>query len=258
MLRAPRLLAPGVDALATRALSALATRSDHGASELRDDLVEALRTGIQSFDCDVLDNTLGEFHEQKISSETIIDTYIPAVARLIGEAWCLDQMSFAEVTIGSARLQAIVRDLAPNISADTVNPLNTASVVIVVRDGEHHTLGAVIAANQLRRNGISVQLMIGAGDTEIVRTIAAKDFDVVAISASSGETVSTVSALIRSLRATFDKEIPIALGGSIVGMVDDLQARTGADIVTNETSEILQLCGLATQPMHAALPDVRG
>ena len=100
--------------------------------------------------------------------------------------------------------------------------------------------------------------MIGAGDTEIVRTIAAKDFDVVAISASSGETVSTVSALIRSLRATFDKEIPIALGGSIVGMVDDLQARTGADIVTNETSEILQLSGLATQPMHAALPDVRG
>jgi hypothetical protein len=41
-------------------------------------------------------------------------------------------------------------------------------------------------------------------------------------------------------------------------MVDDLQARTGADIVTNETSGILQLCGLATQPMHAALPDVRG
>jgi hypothetical protein len=28
--------------------------------------------------------------------------------------------------------------------------------------------------------------------------------------------------------------------------------------VTNETSEILQLSGLATQPMHAALPDVRG
>ena len=46
-----------------------------------------------------------------VPPERICEKYIPAVARQMGDDWCTDDLSFTTVTIGTARLQYLLREI---------------------------------------------------------------------------------------------------------------------------------------------------
>ena len=53
-----------------------------------------------------------------IGRDDIADFYIPQLARELGDDWCSDGLSFAAVTIGVSRLQAMLRELGPEWAGD--------------------------------------------------------------------------------------------------------------------------------------------
>ena len=163
-----------------------------------------------------------------VSKATIADDYIPHIARQMGDAWCVDEMSFASVTIGVSRLQSLLRDLGPEWRADNaVNPESGVALIVVALD-EYHTLGAMVLAGRLRRQGLSVQLQLGLKPADLRRTLAVPKFDAVLISASAGEDLDSLRLLVEAIQTSQRlRQTPIVIGGSSRGRTMPMTSRRG-------------------------------
>lgn len=167
----------------------------------------------------------------------VIDRLIPAAARRLGELWSSDRMGFAEVSLASAGLQGLVRELTPPPLGAADAPL----VAVVVRAGETHTLGATVAAARLRRAGASVMLLMGRSDEEVAEAVRGDDLSSVCLSASSRDDLPALARLVRQIRAT--TRARLLLGGSILleGEPGALRGAAGVDDVCADPEAALPL-----------------
>lgn len=151
-----------------------------------------------------------------VAPEEVVDRYVPAAARALGEGWCRDTLGFAAVTIGGARLQRIVRALAGEDAPAAAPPGAGRTALIVLPEGESHGLGALVAADQLRRAGVSTRISLGRPAHHAAAMLRGARPDIVLLSCACGTAPEAVAATIRTLRAAARGPVPIALGGSIV------------------------------------------
>lgn len=178
--------------------------------------------------------------------EDIADFYVPALARSMGDLWCADQLSFAGVTIGVSRLQAMMRALGPHWASDNATEQRDASILLIVPQEVYHTLGAIVLSSQLRRKGISVKLILSAKPEDIADQISYSIFDAAFISSPAGGTLEALRNIVDIIRTSSKRPCPIVVGGSILDEVadNDITALTGADHATRRPDEALRLCGL--------------
>ncbi len=186
-----------------------------------------------------------------VTQEDIADLYIPTVARMLGDAWCSDETSFAQVTIGVARLRGALRVLGPAWLSDEQAPADASTILLATAKGAQHTLGATILAGQLRRSGISVRLCIDAAPNQVHGLVSAVDFDAVWLSASIGENLETLRQIVESVRKGTGVPIPVVLGGTIVADERSLVKLTGANFVSVDLCEAIDFCGLKTNRQDA-------
>ncbi|MEO1679013.1 MAG: hypothetical protein AAFU80_12735 [Pseudomonadota bacterium] len=179
--------------------------------------------------------------------QAIVDTHIPAVARALGQAWVDSQLSFAEVTIGAARLQSVLRNLEggqPEAQFDADAP----EVLIVVPEASQHTLGAMVAMSLFRREGALARLALGQAARSVGQMVRMHHFDMVAVSAAGPEKLDFLANLVNSVRSGLAPSPPIVVGGAILSVVPDVASRVGADFATSDPKEALELCGLTRLP----------
>src|SRR6056297_3142723 len=218
-----------VTSLASQALSLLATRRLSGDTRKEEVLLAEIEAAALDRDPTRRTAVLAEMRARGIPDAWVAEILIPKVARRLGEAWCEDSKSFAEVTIGSARLQAMVRDLDPSDASDALD--NAPLLAVIVPEDEFHTLGALTLAGQLRRLGFSVKLFLGTSDAELV-------------SASQGERVAGLARLVKRMRLALSRATPIIVGGSAVTRGLGAKGRIGADHITSDVFAALTACGL--------------
>ena len=183
--------------------------------------------------------------QHKVSPEALIDIYIPQAAKILGEEWCADHMSFAEVTIGSARLQSWVRDL--DRSFDTraaTDDIHGASVLLVIPPNTFHTLGTMVALSQFRRAGASVRLLICQRLGDLRQSLTDTTFDMVALSAPGGTSLDLLRQMVDNIRNAPDATPYIVVGGGILAVEPDTKILIGADFSAHDPKEALALCGL--------------
>lgn len=239
-----------VDALAARALSVVAKRNSKSQQPFDESLAEQLRNAAADGNGTDVADLVGNMLYAGIDAEAIAVQYIPHAARQMGDEWCQDTLSFARVTIGTARLQAALRLLGTEWTArggTDENPRNAGVIVIVARDS-HHTLGAMVLSGQLRRLGLSVRIAIGASTQELQTLFLTTAFDAVLISASEAESLDSLRKSIDVIRQSSSACPPIILGGTILDQDGDIKAATGADLTTKDPFEALEFCGLTRNP----------
>ena len=172
----------------------------------------------------------------------ITDLYIPYVARNLGEMWVEDTAHFTDVTIATARLQAMLREVSCAWSGQA-NPSFTApNVLMIVPEGETHTLGAFVATCQLRRAGALVQLCVGEADEAAMGMVEQNDYDMIMISYGHSAGIDALRRLIQNIRYSKHTNAPIVVGGPVVALEEDLMSLTRADMVTDRPTEALRLC----------------
>ena len=180
-----------------------------------------------------------------LRDEDLVDCYIPAAACQLGTDWSENRRSFAEVTIGTARLIAAVRELGRRWAADTVADWRAPNMAMVVPEAEQHRLGAMIAASRFRRLGVSVQMMLGQPDDAVVARIRDGGFDIISFSLATRERVEQTRHLIQMLRRTVADLPPIVVGGAAGGNADELKSQLGVDHVVSDPEDALRQCGVS-------------
>ena len=182
------------------------------------------------------------------TAQDIAELFVPAVAREMGERWCKDTMSFAEVTIGCSRLLSLLRDLESDWLPDRSVALDGPAMLFLVGKGAFHTLGATVLTGVLRRLGVSARLCVGAETSGIEQIVRTSKFDCVLISASIGESLDSIGEIVDSVKRASIGPIMVIVGGTILEGAADraktIRTKTGADHVTNDPTEALKFCGL--------------
>jgi len=196
-------------------------------------------------------DALAAIREDGMSADDIIDHMIPATARLLGERWFADDISFADVTIGSARLQETVRALARRDQTGSRQRVQSGpmpAILLVLPRGEDHSLGLIVAADQFRRLGYEVVVAVDQQPRRIAAMVKARRFVMVGISVSGRRTLASARDIVEKIRAMVTRFTPIVLGGACIAPDRDLLTATGADHVVGDARGALRACGLSLAP----------
>lgn len=232
-----------VRALAERAIAVLAAETHPGASAVR-------RFRLSEF-CDALvhpDNgrykvLLAEFMDYGLNNSDVFEDLVPGAARLLGDRWMEDKLSFAQVTIGTARLQEIIRSVEHRYTLKGEAAPVERTAMIAVPGIEDHTLGAIIVAGMLRRSGLWVKLATGISEEELCVAAQETPLAFIGLSVGSEKTLQNIPQLVQRLKQLLPKT-PIVIGGSLINQDLDLKAITGADLVSSNLQEIFDFCGI--------------
>ena len=236
----------GLTDFASDVVSLLLTKGSERPVVLDEALLQHFMAVIQSGDPAALAALYPEFRRMNVTPGMLADLYIPAAARRFGAAWLTDEMSFCDVTIGSARLQNMLRDITESFAnQDRRDAPRGLVLVLVLRDAQH-TLGGLSLAGQLRRRGVSVCLRIGPTTQELGNLLASRKFDGVLISVATTDQKDALTKAVNVLKNATKRTLPIAIGGEVVVSNRPLFDATGADIVTNDLGEALDFMGVMT------------
>jgi MerR family transcriptional regulator, light-induced transcriptional regulator len=237
-----------VSEFASVVVSLLAERSSQKVKasliQPKDEIIQGFVTAALSGSAAAFDELLGHFRRTHISLAMLADVYIPEAARRMGEDWLDDHLSWLDVSIGVARLQNLLREISAAWTADQADSLGHGAVLLLIPEGEQHTLGPMVAMGQLRRAGVSVCLRIAPSPRELTHLLDQRPFDGVLISVATDARLQSAIALIKLMRAMRKKLPPIVLGGPIVQEKPQLAACAGADFSCIDIDTAMKSIGL--------------
>ncbi|MEM6304637.1 MAG: cobalamin B12-binding domain-containing protein [Pseudomonadota bacterium] len=203
-----------------------------------------LQKAALSTDCRQAAQALGLMGRVGISDAELVDHYIPSVARAMGELWVADRLDFAAVSIGSSRLQNMMRTLDVRRQAPTDQTYRSA--LVIVPEGVQHTLGATVISHQLRRAGVEVTLELEANASKVERLIDDMRPGALMISASCQENLESLARLVDMGRSGWG--LPVLIGGSITLGPANVREQTGADHVGNRWQSVLPFLAKEDRP----------
>lgn len=237
-------------ALALKALSVLASRKlgSGSAAETEAQRIQEMCDAFVHEDEKRRYVVLSKLIANGVTSEEIVERYVPLAAMRLGEGWVDGTRSFSEVSIGAARLQETIRALDERgCSVAATVPLGHR-ILIVIPDHEDHTLGAFIAAGQFRRYGLWVHMAIGQSDEEVAALVANGGFGMIGVSGAGRKALEPVKRLVDKLRRSLQPISPIVIGGNVCNLGLDVCSCTGADLATTSPRQALDFCGLNVSP----------
>jgi methanogenic corrinoid protein MtbC1 len=247
---AGQLPVESVDQLAAKALKLVASRQRRAGGGPIAQLVVQLQKAVTTGGTADAQVALRHMIGSGVRPEDIADNYIPAVARRLGDLWCEDEVGFATVTIGVARLQGMLRDLEDLAGMQRDEEPEGAALLVVVAAGVYHTLGAMVLTGQLRRQGHAVRLMLGAEPDAVAVAVRQARFDMVMVSSAEGAPAEGVRRLVHAVKNATGTPPPVVIGGTVLETAAEIGADiltlTGADHATCDPNEALRLCGLTT------------
>lgn len=233
---------PDISALASTVLSVLNQKDAKGDQTIRASIVQNLVTEAMNANGFQAERLWADVTHRGVSDAQLIDFYIPQAARILGEMWSTDRISFAKVTIGTARLQILLGLIAPSWDVASTNTGEASQILMVMRTDDHHTLGPLVAAAQLRRLGARVRLLFDPSITALVKAVSIEACDIVLFSSSRTEALASIANLVKGVRNSVLVPPTLVLGGLVLDMSDGLKEATDVDLVTNEVKAALRLC----------------
>jgi methanogenic corrinoid protein MtbC1 len=236
----------GIAGLAARVVARLVDRDGPALAALREDLVVRFMESVLVPSPGGIEALFADLRRAGVSRTAFADRYIPEIARRLGTAWEDDTLGFAEVSVGMSRLQAILREIGRDWSADCdPKPVRGAgTVLLIIPDREQHTLGAMVVMGLLRRRGVSVAFRIGPDEGELRSLLAEASYDAALLSVGQASGVAPARVLVTLLKQMTRGRIPVVVGGAVLGIMQDVQAQTGADLASNDLATVMQTLGL--------------
>ncbi|SIO38377.1 Methanogenic corrinoid protein MtbC1 [Rhodovulum sp. ES.010] len=160
--------------------------------------------------------------------------YLAPAARMLGQWWTEDDLSFMQVTTATARIFAILRALDRHDRPAV--PRTCRAALFATVPGETHTLGLRMAADFFRRKGWDITLELGLPHEALVDRIAAARPVLIGLSAAGAHAAPALARLIVALRMTVPVPV-IAVSGQIVHEARDVVAATAPDDLITDMDE---------------------
>jgi methanogenic corrinoid protein MtbC1 len=158
--------------------------------------------------------------------------YLAAAARMLGDWWTEDRVSFTDVTAATGRIFELLRKIT--ITAHPGSNRQDLTVVFASVPGEHHTLGIRMAADLFRDDGWEIALKIGLSEAELVAEIKKLPRCIVGLSIGGRHSLERLSGLVEALHRHCPQAAIVVSGQDI----DELRPRLSAMGLDGVAAEI--------------------
>jgi methanogenic corrinoid protein MtbC1 len=183
---------------------------------------------------------VGTLLQSGLAMETIYVELMMPAARLLGDYWDDDSISFTDVTIGLSRLQQVVRTLGWKRSHADGPDHAARSALFAPVTSEQHTFGLFIIEDFFRRAGWRTWIETSGVDDDLVEMVRCHWFDLVGLSASSDTQIDRVTCAISGIRkASRNPDLFILVGGRLFIEQPELVFLVGADATAPSGSDAL-------------------
>jgi MerR family transcriptional regulator, light-induced transcriptional regulator len=230
----------GLSALARTVVARLVSRDAKVKRPPDAAMVAALARALAASDHAPFEALRTELRRARVNETELVDSYFPAVARFLGREWAEDRAPFTDVTMGVARMQSILRQVGRSWDSNAAASVDSATVLMVLPDGEQHSFGVMVLTGQLRRQGISVQMQIGARPAMLQGLVRTSEFDCAMVSVACEEKLEFCRGVVKAIKDGSEGRLWVAVGGAVLERPVDVRAATGADVATNDPMIALQ------------------
>ena len=215
-----------------------------------DEIAEFARISVQH-DVSVAEAYVEALTDQGVTTEQIFSKLFAPAARLLGQLWESDHLTFSDVTIGLSRIQQLIHMFSPFFEAEDEHKLSARSGLLVPMPGEHHSLGLMLVEEFFRRAGWNIWSPCDLADKQIIDTVKQERFDMVGISVTCQLQVGRLSALIKAIRAaSANRGIVVMVGGRVFNDRPHFVADVGADATDADGSHAVDLFEMRTERLR--------
>jgi methanogenic corrinoid protein MtbC1 len=156
------------------------------------------------------------FLDRGIKLERIFLDMLAPVARKLGEFWEEDRCTFADVTLGLARLHQVLHEIGRRKMCNFDGPAQKHRAFFVPVPGEQHTFGLSMLEEFFLHAGWETASDHTATMSAILRTVTEQSVDVIGISVGCKEFLDPLSDLIAKVRgASKNRDALVMLGGRV-------------------------------------------
>lgn len=186
--------------------------------------------------------------------ERICLELLTPAARILGAKWEEDEVDFVEVTLGTGRMQRVVRDLGRRVAAETPMAADAGQAFLCAMPEEQHSLGLAMVAEFFVADGWGVTVGPPLGVDDVLDEVSAHWFDLVGLSAGIAERVPRIAEVVAAIRAaSLNKQLAILVGGRAFVDQPDMVALVGADASAPDAAQGPMVARTLVQARRAAL-----
>ncbi|MEO9649717.1 MAG: cobalamin-dependent protein [Roseobacter sp.] len=171
---------------------------------------------------------ISELRADGVRPEDIYLKQLAVAARVLGDMWVSDEMTFSQVTVGTGRMLAIMRSLRHLF--EPTSPREDKSAIFAAVPGEDHTLGVRMAADIFRKDGWEIALKVGLDHDQLVAEIEQAPAGIVGLSISGEHSIKALSRLVVALHISCPRSI-LAVSGPNVEEVRPILTLMGLDVI---------------------------
>lgn len=216
--------------------------NEAGLPEIQADMVEPFVTLLISGQIADLDHFVTDLVQQGFSVQAIYLDLFARAARQLGIFWEEDKYSFADVTIGLGRLQALFHRLSAQHARGKELSGPAPRALFLTPEGAMHSFGVRVAEDLFRQAGWSTLCELNVDIATLRYRLSSEAFDLIGISVAVQEHLEQVRELIEEIRKSKTKPTPkIVLSGPIIISNPSLVQELGADFIARDGTEAIVL-----------------
>jgi methanogenic corrinoid protein MtbC1 len=219
-----------ISALAREVVRRLAFRMPRADQMPDADEIAALCAALLSKDETAADQFILAVRQRGLSADVIGGGYVAGAARQLGEMWDQDRITFVEVTLACAKLYRIIRALRHVLAPAITAGRETRPALFALVPGETHTLGIELATDHFRRDGWSVDMLLGQDHDSLLAEADRHHYQAIVLVANSDRMMEPLTRLSLALRITQPLAHLIVAGG-IINDHPDIADLVGAEAV---------------------------
>ena len=178
------------------------------------------------------------------SIELILDSYLPTIAKKLGDAWVADEISFSDVTIALGKIQFLNSKFEPLYISCLNSAYYKTKTLIIIPKGEDHTYGGIAATRKLRGMGIDAFLIFEFKKNELENLLFERNYDFIGISSANNFMIEKINNLSIKISDILERKTPIVLGGNLVNTYKQTNGKLKVDFITQNLEEILNQLSL--------------
>jgi methanogenic corrinoid protein MtbC1 len=231
------------DAFAALAREVIRRLSDHPAALVgsvdfpSDAKIDALAEALMEPGVDAGIAFIERIRQQGASVETVYLSYLAEAAKTLGEWWEEDKIGFADVTVATGHIYAVMRGMKPAFVPMGAAPTQPGAFFTAV-PGEDHLLGISMAADLFRKEGWDIALKRGLEHDDVVEYAASSGVMLIGLSASGAHAVAPLARLIVALRISVPEASIMVSGAILASSYDEVKAM-GVDIIPTSMDDAL-------------------
>lgn len=137
------------------------------------------------------------------------------IATALGKKWEDDDGDFLDVTIGMARLQAVLRGYVEAQIVEPPQETNACEVLIATMPGEEHTFAAILLELNMRLLGWNTTLFCAQTHADFAMKVEANCYDVICLSWTTEALTDSLANLSHTIKGLETDNRPVIIAGGL-------------------------------------------